>query len=664
MRICFLANAASIHTLKWVNHFSRIGNDVHVLSFEALGPCDPRVTHHRLPMFYASGLRYFLAACRVRKLLSTIRPDLVHAHYASGYGTLGRLSGFHPFVLSVWGSDVFEFPARSAWHRRLIKKNLASADHICSTSRFMADHVRKYWEGPVTLTPFGVDCKEFNARNGSSAGSGEFVIGTVKTLDKKYGIEYLIRSFALLVAKYKQSKKLRLVIAGEGPLRKKLEALARDSGVSELTTFLGHVPHDRVPSLLNTFSVFVAVSVFDSETFGVAVVEASACELPVVVSDVGGLPEVVRNGITGLIVPRRDAEATAKAISTLIENESLRRKLGAAGRKFVLDNYEWSENASRMERLYTQLVPGAVYQAAVAAARVPLGGGITHGLEAVMTDIEDRKVLEAQFHDKLRDPRLRDNPELYAELTSNRKWYSITRQSREFTEQYLRQKSPGARALDFACGDGYYTLLMSEAGADAVGIDISGVSVQNAEREAGRRGLNAKFQVMDCENLTFPDSTFDLISVSGVLHHMDLDRAFSQLARVLKPNGSVFCAEPLIHNPVFQAYRKWTPHLRTEFEAEHILRRRDVLAARKYFDRLELQFFHLLDLGAVPFRNTRIFNPLLSALETMDTVLFKTTPLRWWAWQVLFVLSGPKHLQPEATAPGAGVQVPSTAHSA
>src|SRR5260370_35979787 len=126
-----------------------------------------------------------------------------------------------------------------------------------------------------------------------------------------------------------------------------------------------------------------------------------------------------------------------------------------------------------------------------------------------MQTVEERKVIEAEFHDKLRNPALLDDPALYARLTSNKKWYKIAKQSREYTETYLRQHSSGSCALDFACGDGYYSLLMAEAGADVVGIDISDVSVRNAEREAAQRGLVARFQGMDCETMTFPDGTFD-----------------------------------------------------------------------------------------------------------------------------------------------------------
>ncbi len=265
-----------------------------------------------------------------------------------------------------------------------------------------------------------------------------------------------------------------------------------------------------------------------------------------------------------------------------------------------------------------------------------------------MQTLEERKLLEAEFHDKLRDPNLVNDPELHAKLTSNKKWYHIARQSKQFAENYLRQHSPKARALDFACGDGYYSLLMAEFGADVDGIDISDISVRHAASAASTRGLPARFQVMDCENMTFADNTFDLINVNGVLHHLDLNRAYPELARVLKPTGSIICVEALKHNPVFQSYRRLTPQLRTAFETEHILRRKDVLMARRYFSRIDWKFFHLASLAAVPFRKSPLFEPLLSVLETLDSTLLRVPMLRWWAWQVGFILSQPEKGQPPA----------------
>jgi glycosyltransferase involved in cell wall biosynthesis len=298
-------------------------------------------------------MRYFLAARETRRLIEHIKPTLLHAHYATGYGTLGRLSGFRPYILSVWGSDVLDFPKASALHRRFLSSNLNSADHVCSTSQVMAREILEFCHRPITITPFGVDCSVFTPRKKEADVAGEFVIGTVKTLEPTYGIEYLIRGFALLNNTYAGPKKLRLVIAGQGFLMTALRKLAHELGVSEKTEFLGFVPHRQVPDVLSRFSVFVAPSVMES--FGVAVVEASASGLPVIVTSVGGLPEVVESGVTGFIIPPKDPDAITTALLELLENDDLRKEMGRAGRRLVLERYEWLDTAKRMERLYESI---------------------------------------------------------------------------------------------------------------------------------------------------------------------------------------------------------------------------------------------------------------------------------------------------------------------
>lgn len=259
-----------------------------------------------------------------------------------------------------------------------------------------------------------------------------------------------------------------------------------------------------------------------------------------------------------------------------------------------------------------------------------------------MAEIEQRKLEERSFHDQLRGLSASD-PE-YGFYTLNRKFYSITRSSEAFVRQWLTRRCPGRRVLDYGCGDGKNSFLCVEHGAEAVGIDISDVSVRNASREAARRGIadRARFLVRDCEATGFSEGEFDLICVSGVLHHLDLRRAFAELARILRPEGEVICAEPLAHNPVFQLYRRMTPHLRTTWEVDHLIRRRDLTLARHYFDHVEARCFHLAALAAVPLRSTSIFATLLSLLETLDGVVLRLPVVKWLAWQVVFTLSRPR----------------------
>jgi len=258
--------------------------------------------------------------------------------------------------------------------------------------------------------------------------------------------------------------------------------------------------------------------------------------------------------------------------------------------------------------------------------------------------MEERKKEEAEFHNEVRSRKLEEDINKHKYLTSNRKFYSVTRGSTRFVKSFLKRNCPERKVLDYCCGNGELTLFLAEYGAEATGIDISPVSIQNCKEKALDKQLekNTNFLVMDAENLKFPDSYFDLIICSGVLHHLDIKKAYPELARILKPDGRIICDEPLIHNPIFQLYRKYTPHLRTEWETHHILSKNDVRLAKEYFEKVEKRFFHLAALSAVPFRNFTGFNFILSILEGIDSLLLRIPFLKWWAWQVVYILSKPK----------------------
>jgi ubiquinone/menaquinone biosynthesis C-methylase UbiE len=258
--------------------------------------------------------------------------------------------------------------------------------------------------------------------------------------------------------------------------------------------------------------------------------------------------------------------------------------------------------------------------------------------------MELRKIKEKELHNTIRNEGLKDSPR-FDDLTSNKKWYSVTRKSRGIVDFWLGNRCVNKKVLDYCCGNGGMSLAIAQMGArEVIGIDISDVSVENAARHSKNNGLtNTKFLVMDAENMEFEDNSFDFIQESGVLHHLQLEKAYSELARVLKPDGEMICNEALAHNPIIHYYRKKTPNLRTSWEVGHIFRKKDIFLAKKYFNKVEvLGFYHLLTLVAVPFRNARAFNFILSIFETLDNVLLSIPFLKWQAWQVVFILSEPK----------------------
>lgn len=359
--VVLLGAANSIHLQRWALALAARGRRISVVSqhvAQAL-PLPREIALHALPVRSSTG--YLLNAWPLRRLLARLQPDLLHAHYASGYGTLARLAGWRPTLLSVWGSDVYEFPARGPLQARLLRGNLRAAQALASTSEAMAGQLRRLWPaaGPIAITPFGVDTARFSPAPGERTAGGALTLGTVKTLAPAYGIDLLLQAFAVLRQRLPAAA-LRLRLVGGGPQRAELLALAQALGLGDTVEFIGPVDHAEVPAQLRLLDIYVAPS--RHESFGVAVIEAMACGLPVVVSDAGGLPEVVQAGVSGLVVPVGDVAALADALAALVVDAGLRRRLAQAGRDRAVAQYDWPRCVDRMV---------ACQDAAIAAASAP-----------------------------------------------------------------------------------------------------------------------------------------------------------------------------------------------------------------------------------------------------------------------------------------------------
>lgn len=280
----------------------------------------------------------------------------------------------------------------------------------------------------------------------------------------------------------------------------------------------------------------------------------------------------------------------------------------------------------------------------------------------IMSELEERKQKEIEHSDQRRsivagfeyqtdasdDSLKRDHvvtDEEYEHHFSNMKFYSITRSSFNYRDSLLYDKITGATTLDYCCGNGEVALEMARKDAGKVcAIDISQVAIDNAMVLAEKYGVaeRCEFSVMDAEDMTYATDSFDIIHEYGALHHLELDAAFKELSRVLKPDGVLVCTEALRHNPLIHRYRKRTPQLRTDWEVEHILGVPEIQQGRKYFSEVKIRFFHLAALGAVPFRKSFFFRPLLKVLEGCDNILMRIPYLRRMAWIAVIEYRKPK----------------------
>lgn len=365
MKIFILSDIHSTHTKRWVSSLSQCGCEIFLFG---LLQCDasfyekfPNVTVYNynfsfhkksfLSRWIIGKILYFKSLRLIKKKIAEFKPDILHAHYASSYGLLGALTHFHPYIISVWGSDVYSYPKAGWIYRKLLSYSFKKADVILSTSECMARETQLYTPKQILLTPFGVDTEVFKSIGRNDA--PPLVIGTVKTLSKNYGIDLLIKAFAI-ICQNNPDKELQLQIAGDGPDKQLLEDLCCELNIREKVHFLGFIHNHELPQTYQGFDIFVALS--HKESFGVVAIEAMACGCPVVVSDAEGFCEVVVDQETGIIVGRNNPEMAAGAIQQLIDKPERRKAMGEAGCEHVKRHYEWNDNVQTMLAIYQKII--------------------------------------------------------------------------------------------------------------------------------------------------------------------------------------------------------------------------------------------------------------------------------------------------------------------
>jgi ubiquinone/menaquinone biosynthesis C-methylase UbiE len=221
------------------------------------------------------------------------------------------------------------------------------------------------------------------------------------------------------------------------------------------------------------------------------------------------------------------------------------------------------------------------------------------------------------------------------------KYYSIISNASKLYEELISANVSGKKILEYGCGEGSLSFDLAQKGAEVYGIDISDVAIEKAQEISVAQKLDdsIKFYVMNAEELSFEGNFFDTICGSAILHHLDLDKALSALKKVIKKDGKAIFFEPLGHNIFINLYRTLTGNLRTE--DEHPLKIKDLKLFEKYFTNIDIHYFHLTTLMAVPFRRFGFFAQLLSFFNKVDNFLFRFSFFKKNAWIVVIKLTQP-----------------------
>jgi len=359
MKICFLADATSPHVLRWVKYFINGSHEVtiisHVLPDEPLEGCEI----YKLE----KGLKYITFWNRIRKikaLLRKIKPDLVHAHYITTYGFMAALSGFHPLIISVWGSDILIAPKESRILKYRAKKAIREADfYHCDGIKTRnalvelgapADRIKTVYFG-IDHSRASPDARTDEIKENYGF-SGHPVIISLRSLNPIYDIGSLVRAVPFILAKHPEA---RFIIVGSGSEELMLKNLAKSLKITEQVKFVGQVPYQDIPRLLASSDIYVSTSLSDAG-LAASTGEAMACELPVVITDDPDNRDWVENGINGFIVPVKSPEKIAEKINVLLGDETLRKDFGKRNRAIILERNDYNREMGKMEQIYQEII--------------------------------------------------------------------------------------------------------------------------------------------------------------------------------------------------------------------------------------------------------------------------------------------------------------------
>ncbi len=233
------------------------------------------------------------------------------------------------------------------------KKLVSRLDYFFACSGFNATQIEQYCGIRPQVLPNGVNTELFRPlpanqvlKQNLGIKEGERIIVSACRLVGWKGINYAIKAVDILKRK---GHNARYCIIGDGEGRKELENLASSLDLKEHVLFLGNIPNVNLPEYYSIADLAVFPSVAD-ETFGIAIAEAMACGVPIITTDVGGIPEVVGEK-AGLLVPPRDEKALAKSMKLLLSEDQLRSELGAKGKERVTSRFSWDRIAEKFEQI-------------------------------------------------------------------------------------------------------------------------------------------------------------------------------------------------------------------------------------------------------------------------------------------------------------------------
>jgi len=346
MRICYLADAGSIHIQRWIGYFAKKNYEIHLISFR--NRQIQGVTLHYLhpPIPFSFNLSYIFSIPKIRMMIKEIKPDLLHAYYATSYGLIGAYCNFRPFLVTCIGSDIMINLKKPILHGWITKYALRKATFVTSVSRPITERIME--QGipveRIKTIPLGVDHEKFFP---SSQEQKEFDLLSIRILEPIYNIETILKSFSYLKKDGFQGK---LVIAGGGSQERRLKKLSISFGLSGYVNFVGAVSPDEVAKYLRASKIYLSMSLSDGAS--TSLFEALACGAFPIVSDIPANREWIVHGENGFLVSPLDSRGLARCVIEAFNNPSLMETATNKNFELIRNKAILQKNLEEMESIY------------------------------------------------------------------------------------------------------------------------------------------------------------------------------------------------------------------------------------------------------------------------------------------------------------------------
>jgi len=356
MKLCILSDATSLHIAEWAQFLTKRGHEVAIITDN---PSDIEgVTIYQFSKyetaFHIPILSAFYQIIRkifaIRKLIQTIQPDIIHAHYANIYGFLGSFSGFHPQILTCHGSDLLVHPERSKIERYFVKRALKYTDRITLPSREMYQKSIDLGADPgkITVIQYGIDLQLFHY---SKEDKQKFRFLSTRALSQMYRTDFIIEAFSLVVKKYTDAL---LDIVGNGPERIKLEQLVIAKSMKNNVTFWGGINHSEIVKFYQQSSFYITASPTDG--LSISLLEAFATGVYPIVPDNKSNRSLKELGFNLKLYALDSVENLSEAIQNLLENSDDLPEKCFRNRTLVEKYFNREQNFAIIESAYRNML--------------------------------------------------------------------------------------------------------------------------------------------------------------------------------------------------------------------------------------------------------------------------------------------------------------------